>query len=145
MIDNTVAIAHVLPGCLFKYIHSIIPAKIGELPIVTTVPTATPVKFTDMKNNGWNNAIAKAAKKVCFQDQFLNEIDFIRIAIINNTPPPINERIIAIVIGWMPSLKYVCVVPTVPHRTAAIKTNMYGNDFDKKITPFVINLKYTNF
>lgn len=123
-IDNPVAITHFRPGLFLKKNHSINPANMGELPIVTTVPTATPVKFTEVKNSGWKNAIAIAAKMVCFHDHFLKFILFNTIQIINNKPPPTNERIIAMVIGWIPSDKYVWVVPTVPHKIAAKRTSI---------------------
>lgn len=121
---------HTLLGFFFQKSISMIPEKTGELPIVTTVPIATPVNRIEVKNKHWNNAIVIAAKIVHFQDQDLNLIFRIRRAAINNTPPPIRDRVAATAIGDIPSSKNVCIVPVVPHKIAANKTNMYGKIFN---------------
>src|SRR5690606_2313956 len=99
--------------------------------IVTTVPTATPVNRIEVKKKHWNNAIVIAARIVHFQLQVLKLILRIARTAINNTPPPMRERVAATAIGEIPSSKNVCIVPVVPHKIAANKTNAYGNKFNK--------------
>ena len=61
IIASTVAISHTRVGRRFNNNHSIIPEKTGALPIVTTVPIATPVNLTEEKNKYWKTAIEMAA------------------------------------------------------------------------------------
>ena len=132
---STVAIAHTRVGRTFQKIHSMNPANTGALPIVTTVPTATPVKRTDVKNRLWNRAIAIAAKMVHFHDQLRNEIFRIAKTASSKTPPPIPDLTHATANEEIPSVKKVCVVPTVPQSIAASSTNRYGKIFTSH-TPF---------
>ena len=53
IIERIVEYHHILDGRVFKNNHSKTPDNIGALPIVTTVPTATPVTMTAEKKSGW--------------------------------------------------------------------------------------------
>lgn len=113
------------------------PANTGALPIVTTVPTATPVKQTDVKNRLWNRAIVIAAKMVHFHDQLRKEIFLIAKTASSKMPPPIPDLTHATANEEIPSVKKVCVVPTVPQSMAAKSTNKYGKIFTS-YTPFLL-------
>src|SRR3990172_3257472 len=59
--ERIVAIAHRPPTLSPLTAHPSSPARIGPLPMVTIVPTATPVFATPVKNNGCDEAIAAIA------------------------------------------------------------------------------------
>ena len=61
--EREVAPAHVLPGRSPRTKKPITPARIGELPIPTIVPTATPVLATPAKNSIWYAAMLAPAIK----------------------------------------------------------------------------------
>src|SRR5699024_3139628 len=98
-IDRKVENHQTFAGRVFKKIHSKRPDKIGALPIATTVPIATPVIETAEKNNGWYNAILKAANKVVLTGQFLTFNFPVTRTINSKNKPPTAKRVAPIAIG----------------------------------------------
>lgn len=69
MIAIIVATPQIADGRFFHISHSIMPENTGALPMVATVPIATPVRRIDEKKRPWKRAILAAAKIVHFHDQ----------------------------------------------------------------------------
>lgn len=131
---NTVAISHFLDGGFFKTKLSNNPAKIGALPIESTVPIATPVSRTDEKKQYWNTAKKAAVSNVFFHGQSANFNLRIRPKTINNIIPPIASLNMDTKNGSTVVGMNVCAVPVVPHNIAADKTIKKAHFSDNIIT-----------
>src|SRR5699024_4515342 len=108
-------------GLVLKVIHSIMPENTGALPIAATVPTATPVRLTAVKKNGWNSAMESAASRTLLSGHPFNVIFPIRTATAIRTRPPTRRRIAPMDMLSAPAGANAFAVPTVPQSTAAIR------------------------
>src|SRR5690606_12331461 len=122
MTAKLVATNHCRVGRVRKKIDSNNPVKIGELPMVTTVPTATPVKRTEVKNEYWKSARARETIQICFHGQ-LENLNLPRKARTTiKTTPPIAKRSAATTNESTVSGTNVSAVPVVPHKIPPHKT-----------------------
>src|SRR5699024_7449391 len=106
-------------GLVLKVIHSIMPENTGALPIAATVPTATPVRLTAVKKNGWNSAMESAATRTLLSGHPFNALFPLRTATAVRSTPPTRRRIAPMDMLSPPASASACAVPTVPLGAAA--------------------------
>ena len=98
----------------------------GDVPMPTTVPTATPALLTPAKNSGWYAAMAATASASGTGGQPRNGSGAPADSSDQQIPPPSATRTAPTATGEASSGPSARLVPVVPHSVAAATTSSDG-------------------